>query len=248
MFVLMLADGDRTQYIGGFDSIETGRMFLQRVPGYTHEQIEDGGWSFEEEKIALRALPDLAMIDYNGYRIPISRFSFEEDPMVIWIELDHLDRHGMTNPLRTARGGLAAEDSHALCAFGAHDDHTENRNIVEDSLARCAFVARDISDGTDASEARRTPVISRGATRIDAYSIDNKEVEEYVRSREAKYRECKAYFESRGYEVSRECFGSEDGEVLFIRKGGEERWRFFTHMDPSFLDLDPEEEMGEWER
>lgn len=189
MFVLMLEDGERAQYIGVFDTLESGRRFMSRVPGYSRKEIRDGEWTFEEEKVDLHRLPDVVTVDYNGYRIPISRFSFEADPMVIWIELDHLD------------GPVAA----------------------------------------------KAPVISRGATRIDAYSIDNEEVEEYVRRREAKYRECIAFLESRGYEVSRECFGSEDGEVLFIRKSGDAGWRFFTHMDPSFLELDPKKEMGEWE-
>ncbi len=46
----------------------------------------------------------------------------------------------------------------------------------------------------------------------------------------------KQYLESKGYEVERAYFDSEDGEAILYRDTGE--WHFLTHMDPEFVEFE----------
>ena len=57
-----------------------------------------------------------------------------------------------------------------------------------------------------------------GATKIDAYVVNNDEVKAYVEARESNFRKAKAFLENKGYEVDRSFFGSEDGEAILYRK------------------------------
>ena len=201
MYLLEWLEGDKRQVVGIFDSVETGREFMRKVPGYYLERVEEDEYSFEEEWIEYAKIPDIAMIAYKDYQIPISRFSFENDVMVVWIELDYLDA-----PLQSKK---ASEE------------------CVRQSVRK---------------------KIATGATRVDAYSVDNEEVENYVTRREAQFNKCVAFLQELGYDISRECFGSEDGEVIFVRKKDavlQESWRFLTHMDPLFLEMDIEKEVPE---
>lgn len=75
-----------------------------------------------------------------------------------------------------------------------------------------------------------------GATRVDAYVIDNRDVKDYIEEREKKYMCAREKLEKKGYEVTRAFFGSEDGEAIMIRKKGREEWRFLIHMDPVFVE------------
>ena len=81
-----------------------------------------------------------------------------------------------------------------------------------------------------------------GATKIDAYVVNNYEVKAYVEAREANFRNVKAFLESRGYEVDRSFFGSEDGEAILYRKRGTEHWHFLCHLDPMFVEIEDVEE------
>ena len=81
-----------------------------------------------------------------------------------------------------------------------------------------------------------------GATKIDAYVVNNDEVKAYVEAREANFRKAKAFLESKGYEVDRSFFGSEDGEAILYRKGGTEDWHFLCHLDPLFVEVEDVEE------
>jgi len=60
--------------------------------------------------------------------------------------------------------------------------------------------------------------VIEGATKIDAYVVNNDEVKAYVEAREANFRKAKAFLENKGYEVDRSFFGSEDGEAIVYRK------------------------------
>lgn len=73
-----------------------------------------------------------------------------------------------------------------------------------------------------------------GSTRVDAYSIPNNELKDYIEKREYNYRCVKEYLESKGYEVERAYFGSEDGEAILYTDSDE--WHFLTHMDLSFVE------------
>ncbi len=77
-----------------------------------------------------------------------------------------------------------------------------------------------------------------GATKVDAYVVNNDEVKAYIEDRETNYRKAKAFLESKGYEVDRSYFGSEDGEAILYRKKGTEDWHFLCHIDPMFVEIE----------
>ena len=81
-----------------------------------------------------------------------------------------------------------------------------------------------------------------GATKIDAYVINNDEVKAYVEARESNFRKVKAFLESKGYDIDRSFFGSEDGEAILYRKRGTEDWHFLCHLDPLFVEIEDVEE------
>lgn len=78
--------------------------------------------------------------------------------------------------------------------------------------------------------------IVEGTIRVDAYSIENDEVKEYVKKRDNQYLKVKKILEFDGFEVSRNFFGSEDGEAIVYKKKGEKEWHFLIHMDPEFVE------------
>ena len=81
-----------------------------------------------------------------------------------------------------------------------------------------------------------------GATKIDAYVVNNDEVKAYVEAREANFRKAKAFLESKGYEADRSFFGSEDGEAILYRKRDTEDWHFLCHLDSLFVEIEDVEE------
>ena len=92
--------------------------------------------------------------------------------------------------------------------------------------------------------------VIEGATKVDAYVVNNDEVKAYIEAREANFRKAKAFLESKGYEVDRSFFGSEDGEAIVYRKIGNEEWHFLCHLDPMFVEIEDvegyvKEEVGE---
>lgn len=80
--------------------------------------------------------------------------------------------------------------------------------------------------------------VIEGATKVDAYVVNNDEVKAYVEAREANFRKAKAFLESKGYEVDRSFFGSEDGEAIVYRKRDTEDWHFLCHLDPLFVEAE----------
>ena len=80
--------------------------------------------------------------------------------------------------------------------------------------------------------------VIEGATKVDAYVVNNDEVKVYVEAREANFRKAKAFLESKGYEVDRSFFGSEDGEAIVYRKHDTEDWHFLCHLDPLFVEIE----------
>lgn len=57
-----------------------------------------------------------------------------------------------------------------------------------------------------------------GATKVDSYVVNNYEVIAYIEAREKNFHKAKAFLESKGYEVDKSYFGSEDGEAILYRK------------------------------
>lgn len=80
--------------------------------------------------------------------------------------------------------------------------------------------------------------VIEGATKVDAYVVNNDEVKSYVEAREANFCKAKAFLESKGYEVDRSFFGSEDGEAILFRRRGTEDWHFLCHLDPLFVEIE----------
>ena len=80
--------------------------------------------------------------------------------------------------------------------------------------------------------------VIEGATKVDAYVVNNDEVKSYIEAREANFRKAKDFLERSGYEVDRSFFGSEDGEAIFYRKRGTEDWHFLCHLDPLFVEIE----------
>ena len=76
-----------------------------------------------------------------------------------------------------------------------------------------------------------------GSTRVDAYSIENNDVKQYINRREQVYEDVTKYLHAEGYDVTRAYFGSEDGEAVLYKKNGESDWHFLTHMDPDFCEI-----------
>ena len=84
--------------------------------------------------------------------------------------------------------------------------------------------------------------VIEGTTKVDAYIVNNDEVKAYVKARESNFRKAKALLESKGYEVDRSFFGSEDGEAILYRKKGIKDWHFLCHLDPMFVEIEDVEE------
>lgn len=105
---------------------------------------------------------------------------------------------------------------------------------------RISIIWKEISNLSSAGKG-----LVPGSIRVDAYMIENNEAENYIKDREQKYEEAKAYLEERGYSIERAYQGSEDGEAIIYKAGEEDDWHFLTHLDPSFLELDVKELIDE---
>ena len=174
MYLLELYQNNYSKDLVIFETLEEGKEFVAKIPGYTLEN-EDG---FEVEYVNPKYLLDYMEIVFNGNIVPLSRFSFdsEENVEIIWKEVSNLS--------------------------------VKNDKVVE------------------------------GATKIDAYVVNNDEVKAYINSREANFRKAKAFLENKGYEVDRSFFGSEDGEAILYRKKDAEDWHFLCHLDPMFVEIE----------
>lgn len=174
MVILELYQGDYKKDLVAFDSLEEGRAFVAQIPGYTLEKVDE----FEMESFNPVHLPDYMEIVYNGNIVPLSKWMFdpEEIVVIVWKEISNLS--------------------------------VKNNKMIE------------------------------GYSLIDAFVINNDEVKDYVEAREINFRKAKAFLESKGYEVDRSYFGSEDGEAILYRKKGAEDWHFLCHLDPLFVEIE----------
>ena len=88
MVILEFYQGDYQKDLVAFDSLEEGKEFVAKIPGYTLEN-EDG---FEVEYVNPKYLPDYMEIVFNGNIVPLSRFSFNSEANVdiIWKEISNL--------------------------------------------------------------------------------------------------------------------------------------------------------------
>ena len=174
MVILELYQGDYKKDLVAFDTLEEGRAFVAQIPGYTLEKVDE----FEMESFNPVHLPDYMEIVYNGNIVPLSKWMFdpEEIVVIVWKKISNLS--------------------------------VKNNKMIE------------------------------GYSLIDAFVINNDEVKAYVEAREANFRKAKAFLESKGYEVDRSYFGSEDGEAILYRRKGAKDWHFLCHLDPMFVEIE----------
>ena len=114
-----------------------------------------------------------------------------------------------------------------------------NRNIVP--LSRFSFEPEenvDIIWKEISNLSLKNDKMIEGATKVDAYVVNNDEAKAYVEVREANFRKAKAFLENKGYEVDRSFFGSEDGEAILYRKKDAEDWHFLCHLDSLFAEIE----------
>ncbi|WP_195323844.1 hypothetical protein [Streptococcus sp. 1001283B150225_161107_H12] len=143
---------------------------------------------------------------------------------------------------------LEKEDSFVVEYFNPKNlpDYMEivfNGNIVP--LSRFSFNSEenvDIIWKEISNLSVKNDKMIEGATKVEAYVVNNDEVKAYVEAREANFRKAKIFLENKGYEVDRSFFGSEDGEAILYRKCGTEDWHFLCHLDPLFVEIEDVEE------
>ena len=88
MVILELYQGDYKKDLVAFDSLEEGRAFVAQIPGYTLEKEDE----FEMESFNPANLPDYMEIVFNGNIVPLSKWMFDPNEIVIivWKEISNL--------------------------------------------------------------------------------------------------------------------------------------------------------------
>ena len=88
MVILELHQGNYSKDLVAFDSLEEGREFVSKIPGYTIEKE----YQLEYEYFNPKDIPDYTELIYNGNIVPFSRFMFdsEENVEIIWKQISNL--------------------------------------------------------------------------------------------------------------------------------------------------------------
>ena len=88
MYILELYQNNYSKDLVVFDSLEEGRDFVSKIPGYTIEKEDN----IEYEYFNPKNIPDYIEIIYNENIVPLSRFMFdpEENVEIIWKEISNL--------------------------------------------------------------------------------------------------------------------------------------------------------------
>ena len=88
MVILELYQGEYKKDLVAFDSLEEGRAFVAQIPGYTLEKVDE----FEMESFNPASLPDYMEIVFNGNIVPLSKWMFDPNEIVIivWKEISNL--------------------------------------------------------------------------------------------------------------------------------------------------------------
>ena len=96
MFLLILNQNGNETSVALFENIDEARKNLRSVPGYTMTEIKDGDFCDVRETLSPGKLPDYTEIEYNGNRIPLSRFMFPDpdDAEIIWREIPNMEKPG----------------------------------------------------------------------------------------------------------------------------------------------------------
>ena len=146
MVILELYQGDYQKDLVTFDSLEEGRAFVAKIPGYTLE-TEDG---LEVEYVNPKYLPDYMEIVFNGNIVPLSRFSFnyEENVDIIWKEISNL----------SVKNDKVIEGYSKIDAYVVNNDEVKayveareaNYRKAKDFLERCGYEADRSFFGSEA--------------------------------------------------------------------------------------------------
>jgi hypothetical protein len=88
MYILELYQNNYSKDLVAFDSLEEGKEFVSKIPGYTVEKEE----TIEYEYFNPKNIPDYMEIIFNENIVPLSRFMFdpEENVEIIWKEISYL--------------------------------------------------------------------------------------------------------------------------------------------------------------
>ena len=88
MYILELYQNNYSKDLVAFDSLEEGREFVSKIPGYTIEKEDN----IEYEYFNPKNIPDYMEIIYNENIVPLSKFMFEseENVEIIWKEISNL--------------------------------------------------------------------------------------------------------------------------------------------------------------
>ncbi len=88
MYILELYQNNYSKDLVVFDSLEEGKEFVSKIPGYTIEKEDN----IEYEYFNPKNIPDYMEIIYNENIVPLSRFMFdsEENVEIIWKEISNL--------------------------------------------------------------------------------------------------------------------------------------------------------------
>lgn len=88
MYILELYQNNYSKDLVAFDSLEEGKEFVSKIPGYTIEKEDN----FEYEYFNPKNIPDYMEIIYNENIVPLSRFMFdsEENVEIIWKKISNL--------------------------------------------------------------------------------------------------------------------------------------------------------------
>lgn len=95
MYLLILSQGEHDIDLGLFETLEEGRAFAAKLPGYKCE-VEKDEVGYIYESLNLSDIPNYTEVEYRGNIIPLSRFSFVEDTdiNIFWKELPVLTNQG----------------------------------------------------------------------------------------------------------------------------------------------------------
>ena len=87
MYILELYQNKYSKDLVAFDSLEEGKDFVSKIPGYTIEKEDN----LEYEYFNPKNIPDYMEI-YNENIVPLSKFMFdsEENVEIIWKEISNL--------------------------------------------------------------------------------------------------------------------------------------------------------------
>ena len=88
MYILELYQNNYSKDLVAFDSLEEGKEFVSKIPGYNVEKEDD----LEYEYFDPKNIPDYMEIIHNENVVPLSKFMFEseENVEILWKEISNL--------------------------------------------------------------------------------------------------------------------------------------------------------------